>query len=204
MPNRTRRIAMLRDDILAQLRAAAGPLSTSHLRCHAAKVPVPGATGLFAPLQEQVFRTLRGLMRDQLVSRTAAGGREVTWALTAAGAAAEEIAALEHVLHLDCRPPGPRQHTPASPNTPPLMTPHVRKAGQPPAPPPGRRVRAAPGYVLLVVSFMVCAAQATRLLLTTAEHLSAAPKPPAPCPPGRGAAAAILEDPPWPPPGRLA
>jgi len=114
VPNRTRRIDMLRDDILAQLRAAAGPLSTSHLRCHATKVPVPGATGLFAPLQEQVFRTLRGLMRDQLVFRAAAGGHEVTWALTAAGAAAEEIAALERVLHLQCRPPShANTHRPA-------------------------------------------------------------------------------------------
>lgn len=90
---------ILRNDIMAQLRAAGGPMTTTELRKNAPTVPTRGATRLLAPLQEQIYRVLRGLVHDGLVTRTARGGRTVTWTTTP-GQADHEIAALEAALSI--------------------------------------------------------------------------------------------------------
>jgi hypothetical protein len=97
---------MLRDDILAQLRAAGRPLTTTELRKNAPKVPTRGATHLLAPLQEQIYRVLRGLVHDGLVTRTASGRRTITWTTTP-GQADDEIAALQAALSISIDRPRP-------------------------------------------------------------------------------------------------
>lgn len=61
---------ILRDDIMAQLRVAGRPVTTTELRTNAPKVPTRGAIHLLAPLQEQIYRVLRALVHDGLVTRT--------------------------------------------------------------------------------------------------------------------------------------
>jgi hypothetical protein len=97
---------ILRDDIMAQLRAAGRPMTTTELRKNAPTVPTRGATRLLAPLQEQIYRVLRGLVHDGLVTRTARGGRTVTWTTTP-GQADHEIAALEAALSISIDQPRP-------------------------------------------------------------------------------------------------
>lgn len=99
MPDHPCPTQILRDDIMAQLRAASRPMSTTELRKSAPKVPTRGATHLLAPLQEQIYRVLRGLANDGLITRTTPGGRTVTWTTTP-GQADHEIAALEAALSI--------------------------------------------------------------------------------------------------------
>ncbi|GAB4897879.1 hypothetical protein MAHJHV34_49750 [Mycobacterium avium subsp. hominissuis] len=86
----------LRDDILAQLRTARRPMSTSELRAHAPRLPLrPGGGPLLAPLQEQVYRALCVLRRHGKVAQHQSRGRIVTWVATHDGDDDEEIADLE-------------------------------------------------------------------------------------------------------------
>ncbi|MGV7254601.1 hypothetical protein PJI20_10030 [Mycobacterium kansasii] len=107
MPSRAYSIQMLRDDLLAQMRSAQRPLCTSELRENAGRLPVPGAARAFPPIREQIYRVMCGLENDGLVTRASTSGRAATWALTPAGAATDEIAALENALRLPAaRPAG--------------------------------------------------------------------------------------------------
>lgn len=94
MPNTTAATRILRDDLLAQLRSAQRPLTTTQLRNHAPAVPVAGATVPRPPIQEQIYRVLCALERQSLAKRGPTQGREVTW-LPAPNPADREIAALE-------------------------------------------------------------------------------------------------------------
>jgi hypothetical protein len=86
---------VLRDDILAQLRTARRPMSTTELR---EKAPTqlfgPNGTRRFPPLQEQVYRALCRLRSEGKVDQHCARGRIVTW-VAVAGDADDEIADLE-------------------------------------------------------------------------------------------------------------
>jgi len=97
---------ILRDDIMAQLRAAGRPMTTTELRKNAPKVPTRGATQLLAPLQEHIYRVLRGLVHEGLVTRSTLGRRTVTWSTTP-GQAEHEIAALEAALSISIDQPRP-------------------------------------------------------------------------------------------------
>lgn len=99
MPDHLSPSQILRDDIMAQLRTAGRPMTATELRKNAPRVPTMGATRLLAPLQEQVYRVLRGLAHDGLVTRTSLGRRNVTWTTTR-GEADHEIAALEAALSI--------------------------------------------------------------------------------------------------------
>ncbi|KWX20443.1 hypothetical protein AFM11_30120 [Mycolicibacterium wolinskyi] len=86
---------MLRDDILAQLRTAGRPLTTSELRGNAPAQPLtPGAAEHYPPLQERVYRALLKLHADGKVVKHRARGRAVTWS-AAASADDDEIDRLE-------------------------------------------------------------------------------------------------------------
>lgn len=94
MPNPAPAASVLRDDLLAQLRSAARPLSTTQLLSQAPDVPVRGARQRFAPLREQIYRALCALERGGLVTRVNVEGRSQHW--TASPTVADrEIAALE-------------------------------------------------------------------------------------------------------------
>ena len=86
---------LLRDDILAQLRTARRPMSTTELREKAPTQPFrPNSTRRFPPLQEQVYRALCRLRSEGKVDQHCARGRIVTW-VAVAGDADDEIADLE-------------------------------------------------------------------------------------------------------------
>ncbi len=90
---------VLRYDLLAQLRTARRPLSTSELREHAPRVRMPRIAYPVAPINEQIYRILCSLHKDGLVTRAGTSGRTVTW--TAKPTSADsEIAALEAALVL--------------------------------------------------------------------------------------------------------
>lgn len=98
MPNPAPASAILRDDLLAQLRSASHPLSTAQLLAQAPDVPVRGARQRFSPLREQIYRALCALERGGLVTRVGAEGRSLNW--TASPTPADrEIAALEAAFH---------------------------------------------------------------------------------------------------------
>lgn len=99
MPKYSPAARILRDDLLAQLRTARRPLSTSELRGHAPRVPVPRIAYPVAPISEQIYRILCSLNKDGLVTRAGTSGRAVTW--TAKPTSADsEIASLEAALAL--------------------------------------------------------------------------------------------------------
>ncbi|MGH3556015.1 MAG: hypothetical protein ACRDTK_00580 [Mycobacterium sp.] len=104
MPNHSSATQMLRDDIMAQLRAGGRPMTTTELRKNAPKEPTRGSAYLLAPLREQIYRVLRGLVHDGLVARITASGRTVTW-MTTPGQADHEIAALEAALSISIDQP---------------------------------------------------------------------------------------------------
>ncbi|GBE68263.1 hypothetical protein MFM001_47250 [Mycobacterium sp. MFM001] len=103
MPDRSFRERVnetLRDDILAQLRTARRPMSTSELRAHAPHLPLrPGGGPLLAPLQEQVYRALCVLRRQGKVAQHQSRGRIVTWVATHDADEDDEIADLEAAFH---------------------------------------------------------------------------------------------------------
>lgn len=98
--------AILRDDLLAQLRTAGHPLSTTQLLAEAPDVPVAGTRQRFAPLREQIYRALCALERAGLIARISSDGRCLNWSASPT-AADREIAALEAVFRAsrveDCR-----------------------------------------------------------------------------------------------------
>jgi hypothetical protein len=106
VPDHTAATRILRDDIVAQLRAAGRPMTTTELRKKAAKIPTRGAAEPLPPIQEQIYRVLCRLDRDGLVRRTTAGERTVTWTSTPSQADSE-IADLEAALSLTGAPPVP-------------------------------------------------------------------------------------------------
>lgn len=106
MPDHPSATQILRDDIMAQLRAAGRPMTTTELRTNAPKVPTRGAIHLLAPLQEQIYRVLRALVHDGLVTRTTPGGRIASWT-TIPGQTDHEIAALEATLSTSINQPRP-------------------------------------------------------------------------------------------------
>lgn len=112
MPDRSFRERVnetLRDDILAQLRTARRPMSTSELRAHAPHLPLrPGGGPLLAPLQEQVYRALCVMSRHGKVAQHQSRGRTVTWLATHDGDDDEEIADLEAAFHQQLPAPGDR------------------------------------------------------------------------------------------------
>lgn len=83
MPDRSfdRRInTILRDDLLAQLRAAGRPMSTSELRSNAPELPLwPGSSCCYPPAQERIYRALCRLADTRKVIRHSSRGRTVTW-----------------------------------------------------------------------------------------------------------------------------
>jgi hypothetical protein len=89
---------MLRDDILAQLRAAGRPVSTSELRINAPAQPLqPGGPAEYPPLQERVYRALLKLQAAGKIIKHPPTGRTVTWS-AARGVDDEEIERLEDAL----------------------------------------------------------------------------------------------------------
>lgn len=90
---------MLRDDLLAQLRTASRPMSTSELRVHAPEQPPwPGAAHRYRPSQEQVYRVLCRLERHGAIIRHDVCGRTVKWSAAPTDDDAE-IAILERAFH---------------------------------------------------------------------------------------------------------
>lgn len=102
MPSRHRVHQMLRDDLLAQLRCTAKALTTRHLRAGAAPLPSPELNGRWRPLREHVYRELRRMELDALVVAIPTCGREVSWQLTALGAAGAEIEMLRVLFAQPC------------------------------------------------------------------------------------------------------
>jgi hypothetical protein len=101
----------LRDDILAQMRTARRPLTTTQLRENAASLPVrPGARTQLAPPQEQVYRALCQLRAQGKVRQHPTPGRDVAWVIVR-GEDDDEIARLEAALLFS--PSGIRQQVPS-------------------------------------------------------------------------------------------
>jgi hypothetical protein len=102
VPDRSfdRRInTILRDDLLAQLRAAARPMSTSELRSNAPGLPLwPGASRRYPPAQERIYRALCRLADARKVIRHPSRGRTVTWS-AAPSADDAEIDILERAFN---------------------------------------------------------------------------------------------------------
>jgi hypothetical protein len=102
VPDRSfdRRInTILRDDLLAQLRAAGQPMSTSELRSNAPQLPLwPGATRRYPPAQERIYRVLCRLADAGKVIRHPSQGRTVTWS-AAPSADDAEIDVLERAFN---------------------------------------------------------------------------------------------------------
>jgi Fe2+ or Zn2+ uptake regulation protein len=99
VPNPAPATTLLRDDLLAQLRSAPRPLSTTHLLANAPDVPVRGARQRFAPLREQIYRALCTLERGGLITRVDAEGRSQHWTASPTDAD-HEIAALESAFSI--------------------------------------------------------------------------------------------------------
>lgn len=104
MPSPSPRSQMLRDDLLAQLRAANKPLTTRRLREFAAPIPVEGFTVRAAPLREHVYRALQQMRAENLVEPIPSCGRDLAWQLTTHGAARQEIDTLNAVFALPATP----------------------------------------------------------------------------------------------------
>jgi hypothetical protein len=105
---------MLRDDILAQLRTARRPMSTSELCAYAPALPPrPGASVRLRPPHEHVYRALRRLCAEGAVTRHNASGRAVSWVATN-DICDREIAELESAYHAEAAtPPATPVATPA-------------------------------------------------------------------------------------------
>jgi hypothetical protein len=102
----------LRDDLLAQLRTARRPMSTSELRDNAPTYPLwAGSAVTVAPLQEQVYRALCVLRVHGKVEQHRSQGRTVRWMAVTDTDADAEIADLEAALQ--CSPvPGRKSDAP--------------------------------------------------------------------------------------------
>ena len=88
----------LRDDILAQLRTARRPMTTTQLREKAPRLPLrSGGQTLLAPPQEQVYRALCQLRSRGTVRQHPTPGRDAAWVIVP-GEADDEIARLEAAL----------------------------------------------------------------------------------------------------------
>lgn len=79
MPKYSPAARLLREDLLAQLRTARRPLSTSELHEHAPRVPTPHADCLVTPSGEQIYRVLCSLQTDGLLTHGGRSGRAVPW-----------------------------------------------------------------------------------------------------------------------------
>ena len=97
----------LRDDLLAQLRTARRPMSTTELRDNAPTQPIrAGSAVTVAPLQEQVYRALCVLRVHGKVEQHRSLGRIVTWVAVADTDADDEIADLEAAFQASPVPSG--------------------------------------------------------------------------------------------------
>ena len=97
----------LRDDLLAQLRTARRPMSTSELRDKAPTQPLrAGSAVTVAPLQEQVYRALCVLRVHGKVEQHRSQGRTVSWVAAADTDADDEIADLEAAFQASPVPGG--------------------------------------------------------------------------------------------------
>jgi hypothetical protein len=97
----------LRDDLLAQLRTARRPMSTTELRDNAPTQPIrAGSAVIVAPLQEQVYRALCVLRVHGKVEQHRSQGRIVTWVAVADTDADDEIADLEAAFQASPVPGG--------------------------------------------------------------------------------------------------
>jgi hypothetical protein len=97
----------LRDDLLAQLRTARRPMSTTELRDNAPTQPIrAGSAVTVDPLQEQVYRALCVLRAHGKVEQHRSQGRIVTWVAVADTDADDEVADLEAAFHASPVPGG--------------------------------------------------------------------------------------------------
>lgn len=86
---------ILRDYLVAALRCAAHPLTTTELRQGAPAVAVPGSARPLPPTQETIYRLLRSLQNEGVVTATDSSDCRRAWVATADPAAQREIATLE-------------------------------------------------------------------------------------------------------------
>lgn len=88
----------LRDDIVAQLRTARRPMTTTQLREKAPRLPLRrGGPTVLAPPQEQIYRALCQLRSQGMVRQHPTPGRDAAWVIVP-GEADDEIARLEAAL----------------------------------------------------------------------------------------------------------
>jgi hypothetical protein len=88
----------LRDDIVAQLRTARRPMTTTQLREKAPRLPLRrGGPTVLAPPQEQIYRALCQLRSQGMVRQHPTPGRDAAWVVVP-GEADDEIARLEAAL----------------------------------------------------------------------------------------------------------
>lgn len=86
---------ILRDYLIAALRGAARPLTTTQLRQRAPAVAVAGSARPLPPTQETIYRLLRSLHNDGAVATTQTAAGRRAWIAAADPAADREIATLE-------------------------------------------------------------------------------------------------------------
>lgn len=86
---------VLRDYLLAALRCSAHPLTTTELRQSAPSVAVHGSLRPLPPTQETIYRLLRSLQNEGVVSVAEAGACRRAWTAAPDPAADREIATLD-------------------------------------------------------------------------------------------------------------
>lgn len=86
---------ILRDYLLAALRASPHPLTTTELRRSAPAVAVSGSARPLPPAQETIYRLLRSLQGEGSVSAADTTACRRAWVATANPAADHEIASLD-------------------------------------------------------------------------------------------------------------
>ncbi|BBY96419.1 hypothetical protein MGALJ_60880 (plasmid) [Mycobacterium gallinarum] len=86
---------ILRDYLVAALRCSADPLTTTQLRQGAPTVAVQGSARPLPPTQETIYRLLRSLQNDGVVTTIETADCRRAWVAAADSAAIREIAALD-------------------------------------------------------------------------------------------------------------
>lgn len=95
---------ILRDYLLAALRCAAHPLTTTELRLGAPALAVAGSARPIPPAQETIYRLLRSLCAQGLVVIADSAATRRTWAVRPDPGAASDIAHLEALFAAPAAP----------------------------------------------------------------------------------------------------
>ena len=101
---------ILRDYLVAALRCSPHPLTTTELRQGAPPVAVPGSVRPLPPTRETIYRLLRSLQGEGIVTAADTNACRRAWMATADPAADDEIASLDALFNA---PSASTEHRPS-------------------------------------------------------------------------------------------